>query len=111
VLVRGKRAPTAARVHEHVHGRRDRHPGAGLEDESVLGRQGDERITAEQLAAWRGTIAYRSSRISLPRRRVIPSKGIRVVEERLSLFPRGDDEGAFALVKLPRQRDRSRRLS
>jgi alanine racemase len=34
-------------------------PGAGLEDEVVLlGRQGDERVTAEQLAAWRGTIAY-----------------------------------------------------
>lgn len=34
-------------------------PGAGLEDEvTLLGRQGDERITAGQLAAWRGTIAY-----------------------------------------------------
>jgi alanine racemase len=46
-------------------------PEARLEDEVVLlGRQGDERITAEQLAAWRGTIAYEIvSRIhpSLPR--------------------------------------------
>jgi len=46
-------------------------PAAALEDEVVLiGRQGDERVTAEQLAAWRGTIAYEIvSRIhpSLPR--------------------------------------------
>jgi alanine racemase len=60
VLVRGKRAPIRGRVCMNmcmvdvtdV-------PGAGLEDEVVLlGRQGDERVTAEQLAAWRGTIAY-----------------------------------------------------
>jgi alanine racemase len=72
VLVRGKRAPIRGRVCMNmcmvdvtdV-------PGAGLEDEVVLlGRQGDERVTAEQLAAWRGTIAYEIvSRIhpSLPR--------------------------------------------
>src|SRR5580765_1035087 len=60
VLVRGKRAPIRGRVCMNmcmvdvtdV-------PSAGLEDEVVLlGRQGDERVTAEQLAAWRGTIAY-----------------------------------------------------
>ena len=34
-------------------------PDAGLEDEVVLlGRQGDEAITAEQLAGWAGTINY-----------------------------------------------------
>jgi len=36
----------------------------------LLGRQGDERVTAEQLAAWCGTISYEIvSRIhpSLPR--------------------------------------------
>lgn len=46
-------------------------PQASLEDEVVLlGRQGDESISAEQIAAWRGTIAYEIvSRIhpSLPR--------------------------------------------
>jgi alanine racemase len=60
VLVRGKRAPVRGRVCMNmcmvdvtdV-------PGAALEDEVVLlGRQGDERITAEQLAAWSGTISY-----------------------------------------------------
>jgi alanine racemase len=72
VLVRGKRAPIRGRVCMNmcmvdvtdV-------PAACLEDEVVLlGRQGDERVTAEQLAAWRGTIAYEIvSRIhpSLPR--------------------------------------------
>jgi alanine racemase len=34
-------------------------PGVELEDEVVLlGRQGTERLPAEQLAAWCGTIAY-----------------------------------------------------
>ena len=46
-------------------------PGVGLEDEVVLlGKQGDERITAEQLAQWCGTISYEIvSRVhpSLPR--------------------------------------------
>ena len=72
VLVRGKRAPVRGRICMNmcmvdvtdV-------PGAALEDEvTLLGRQGDERITAEQLAAWSGTIAYEIvSRIhpSLPR--------------------------------------------
>jgi alanine racemase len=72
VLIRGKRA--------HVRGRICMNmcmvdvtdiPGAALEDEVVLlGRQGEERVTAEQLAAWCGTISYEIvSRIhpSLPR--------------------------------------------
>lgn len=60
VLVRGKRA--------HVRGRICMNmcmvdvtdiPGAALEDEvTLLGRQGDEQITAEQLAVWAGTISY-----------------------------------------------------
>jgi alanine racemase len=34
-------------------------PGVEQEDEVVLlGRQGDEQVTAEQLAAWCGTISY-----------------------------------------------------
>jgi len=72
VLVRGKRAPVRGRVCMNmcmvdvtdV-------PGAALEDEVVLlGGQGDESVTAEQLAAWCGTISYEIvSRIhpSLPR--------------------------------------------
>ena len=60
VLVRGKRA--------HVRGRICMNmcmvdvtdiPGAALEDEvTLLGRQGDEQLTAEQLAVWAGTISY-----------------------------------------------------
>ncbi len=72
VLVRGRRAPVRGRICMNmcmvdvtdV-------PGAALEDEVVLlGGQGDERITAEQLASWCGTISYEVvSRIhpSLPR--------------------------------------------
>jgi len=72
VLVRGKRAPVRGRVCMNMCMVDVTDiPGACLEDEVVLlGRQGDERITAEQLAAWRGTIAYEIvSRIhpSLPR--------------------------------------------
>jgi alanine racemase len=72
VLVRGKRAPVRGRVCMNMCMVDVTDiPGAGLEDEVVLlGRQGDERVTAEQLAAWRGTIAYEIvSRIhpSLPR--------------------------------------------
>ncbi len=72
VLVRGKRAPVRGRVCMNMCMVDVTDiPGAGIEDEVVLlGRQGDERVTAEQLAAWRGTIAYEIvSRIhpSLPR--------------------------------------------
>ena len=60
VLVRGRRAPVRGRVCMNmcmvdvtdV-------PGAALEDEAVLlGSQGSERISAEQLAGWCGTISY-----------------------------------------------------
>jgi alanine racemase len=60
VLIGGRRAPVRGRVCMNmcmvdvtdV-------PGVRLEDEAVLlGTQGDERIGAEQLAAWCGTIAY-----------------------------------------------------
>lgn len=72
VLIRGKRAPVRGRVCMNMCMVDVTDiPGAGLEDEVVLlGRQGDERVTAEQLAAWRGTISYEIvSRIhpSLPR--------------------------------------------
>jgi alanine racemase len=72
VLIRGRRAPIRGRVCMNmcmvdvtdV-------PDAGLEDEVVLlGSQGPERISAEQLAAWCGTISYEvAARIhpSLPR--------------------------------------------
>ena len=72
VLVRGKRAPVRGRVCMNMCMVDVTDiPSATLEDEVVLlGRQGDERVTAEQLAAWRGTISYEIvSRIhpSLPR--------------------------------------------
>ena len=72
VLVRGKRSQLRGRVCMNMCMVDVTDiPGAALEDEVVLlGAQGDERITAEQLAAWRGTISYEIlSRIhpSLPR--------------------------------------------
>lgn len=72
VLVGGKRAPVRGRICMNMSMVDVTDiPGAALEDEvTLLGRQGDERITAEQLAAWGGTIAYEIvSRIhsSLPR--------------------------------------------
>lgn len=71
-LVRGRRAPLRGRVCMNMCMVDVTDiPGASLEDEVVLlGRQGDEAITAEQLAAWCGTISYEIvSRIhpSLPR--------------------------------------------
>jgi len=60
VLVAGRRAPVCGRVCMNmcmvdvtdV-------PEARVEDEVILlGRQGDERVTADQLAAWCGTISY-----------------------------------------------------
>jgi|KBSSwiStaDraftv2_1062776.scaffolds.fasta_scaffold40461_4 alanine racemase len=75
-LVRGRRAPIRGRICMNmcmvdvtdV-------PGAALEDEVVLlGRQGDEVVTAEQLAAWCGTISYEIvSRIHPALPRVISS--------------------------------------
>ena len=72
VLVRGKRAPVRGRVCMNMCMVDVTDiPGAALEDEVVLiGRQGDEKITAKQIAAWCGTISYEIvSRIhpSLPR--------------------------------------------
>jgi len=75
VLVRGRRAPVRGRVCMNVTMVDVTHiPEAGLEDEVVLlGRQGEERITADDMAGWCGTIAYEIvTRISshLPRIRV-----------------------------------------
>lgn len=72
VLVRGRRAPVRGRVCMNMTMVDVSDiPGVSLEDEAVLlGAQGDERISAEQLAQWCGTIAYEIvSRIhpSLPR--------------------------------------------
>jgi alanine racemase len=75
VLIRGKRAPIRGRVCMNVCMVDVTHiPEVDLEDEVVLlGPQGDERIRAEDLAGWCGTIAYEIvARISeaLPRLRV-----------------------------------------
>ncbi len=60
VLIRGKRAPVRGRICMNMCMVDVTDiPAASLEDEVVLlGRQGDERITAEQLAGWAGTISY-----------------------------------------------------
>ncbi len=60
VLVGGRRAPIRGRVCMNIClADVTDIPEVGLEDEVVLlGSQGDETITAEQLAAWAGTIPY-----------------------------------------------------
>jgi alanine racemase len=72
VLVHGKRAPLCGRICMNMSlADVTDIPGVRLEDEVVLlGCQGEERITAEQLAQWCGTISYEIvSRVhpSLPR--------------------------------------------
>ncbi|MCA9543951.1 MAG: hypothetical protein KC613_06155, partial [Myxococcales bacterium] len=59
VLVRGRRAPVRGRVCMNITMVDVTHAPAELEDEVVLlGRQGRDVITAEQLAGWAGTINY-----------------------------------------------------
>ncbi len=60
VLIRGRRAPVRGRVCMNMCMVDVTDiPGVGLEDEAVLlGSQGEERISAEQLAGWCGSIAY-----------------------------------------------------
>ncbi len=69
VLVRGCRAPVVGRVSmdqivvdvTHI-------PGVQLEEEVVLiGAQGEEAITAEEVARWAGTINYEVTTALLPR--------------------------------------------
>ena len=72
MLVRGKRAPVLGRICMNMCMVDVTDiPGVGVEDEVVLlGAQEDERVAAEQLASWCGTISYEIvSRIhpSLPR--------------------------------------------
>ncbi|MCP3981047.1 MAG: alanine racemase [bacterium] len=72
VLIRGRRAPVRGRICMNMCMVDVTDiDGASLEDEVVLlGGQGEERISAEQIASWSGTIAYDVvSRIhpSLPR--------------------------------------------
>ena len=60
VLVRGRRAPVRGRICMNITiiDVTDI-PDAALEDEVVLlGTQGDERLSAEELADWAGTISY-----------------------------------------------------
>ncbi len=73
VLIRGRRAPVRGRICMNISMVDVTDiPGVELEDEVVLlGTQGKERISAEQLAAWCGTISYEVvSRINpaVPRR-------------------------------------------
>ena len=60
VLVRGRRAPILGRVcMDQMMVDVTDIPGAQEGDEAVLlGRQGDEQIDAEEMAAWLDTISY-----------------------------------------------------
>lgn len=60
VLIHGKRAPVRGRVCMNMIMADVTYiPDAALEDEVVLlGKQGDEKLSAEQLAKWCGTINY-----------------------------------------------------
>lgn len=60
VLIRGQRAPIVGTVcMDQTMIRVDRIPGVRVGDEVVLiGQQGDDEITAEQVAGWLGTINY-----------------------------------------------------
>ena len=60
VLIRGRRAPIRGRICMNIClADVTDIPAASLEDEVVLlGSQGGETITAEQLATWAGTIGY-----------------------------------------------------
>jgi alanine racemase len=60
VLIRGRRAPIRGRICMNLcMADVTDIPEAALEDEVVLlGAQGEERVSAEQLAAWCGTIPY-----------------------------------------------------
>ncbi len=60
LLVKGRRAPVRGRVAmDFITADVTDIPGVGLEDEvTLLGRDGRERITAEDLAAFAGTIGY-----------------------------------------------------
>lgn len=69
VLIRGRRAPIRGRVSmDQIVVDVSDHPEVSLEDEVVLvGRQGAERITAEQVAEWAQTINYEVTTSLLPR--------------------------------------------
>ena len=69
VLVRGRRAPVIGRVcMDMIMADVTDVPGVSLEDEVVLmGRQGDERITPDELAELAGTIPYEIMLGFLPR--------------------------------------------
>jgi alanine racemase len=60
VLIHGKRAPIRGRVCMNITMVDVTHiPEASLEDEVVIiGRQGEEKVSAEQFAEWAGTINY-----------------------------------------------------
>jgi alanine racemase len=89
-LVRGRRVPVAGSVTMDMTLLDVTEAGAGLGDEVVLlGRQGDEEITAAELAAHAGTISWEilcHLGLRLPRRYVREGR----VEELMSRFSRED---------------------
>ncbi|MFL6263722.1 MAG: alanine racemase [Thermoanaerobaculia bacterium] len=89
-LVRGRRVPVAGSVTMDMTLLDVTEAGAGLGDEvALLGRQGDEEITAGELAAHAGTISWEilcHLGLRLPRRYVREGR----VEELMSRFSRED---------------------
>lgn len=69
VLIRGRRCRILGRVSmDQIVVDADPVPDVGMEDEVVLiGAQGQERITAEEVAAWAGTINYEVTTLLQPR--------------------------------------------
>lgn len=69
VLVRGRRARVLGRVSmDQIVVDVDHIPEVQMEDEVVLiGRQGEEHITAEEVASWAGTINYEVTTLLQPR--------------------------------------------
>ena len=81
VLIRGRRAPIVGRVCMDQFVVKVSHiPDVQQDDEVVLiGRQGDDEISAEEVAAWAGTINYELVTSLLPRVTRVYLKGGQVV--------------------------------
>ncbi len=81
VLIRGQRAPIVGRVcMDQLVVKVSHIPDVQQHDEVVLlGRQGDDEITAEEVAAWAETINYEVTTSILPRVTRVYLKGGRVV--------------------------------
>ena len=94
VLIRGRRAPIVGRVcMDQFVVDVSRIPGVQLHDPVVLiGRQGEEVISAEEVARWAETINYEVTTSLLPRVTRVFLRGGRVVERAALTDPTGPGE-------------------